>query len=70
MQGGGAGGYDVGGVEVLVEGVGLAGVYHEEHFVVSDSLRRKWLVGIFPKGWDKEICSKEKDTEKQGGRER
>ena len=32
---GGAGGDDVGGVEVLVEGVGLAGVYHEEHFVVS-----------------------------------
>lgn len=32
---GGAGCDDVGGVEVLVEGVGLAGVDHEKHFVIA-----------------------------------
>lgn len=32
---GGAGRDDVGGVEVLVKGVGLAGVNHEKHFVVA-----------------------------------
>lgn len=31
----GAGGDDVGGVEFAVHGVGLAGVDHEEHFVVA-----------------------------------
>lgn len=31
----GAGGDDVGGVEVLVESVGLAGVDHEKHFVIA-----------------------------------
>ena len=36
---GGAGGDDVGGVEVFVEGVCLAGVDHEEHFVIPESFR-------------------------------
>ena len=35
---GGAGREDVGGVEFGVHGVGLAGVYHEEDFVVADMI--------------------------------
>lgn len=35
VEGGGAGGDDVGRVEARVEGVGLAGVDHEEHLVVA-----------------------------------
>ena len=35
VDGGGAGGDYVGGVEAGVHGVGLAGVDHEEHFVVA-----------------------------------
>lgn len=35
VDGRGARGYDIGGVEARVERVGLAGVDHEKHFVVA-----------------------------------